>query len=297
MEKILWDLQSVDTRDGVRLNGIVAHPKRIAERRSVVVVMPGLTSTFYGGQKRNSEMAAACTAAGFGFAVFNNRGHDIAFDLRWPIRSVAQLGGSGFERFTDCAKDIDAIILGLRTQGYRKFILAGHSTGANKVAYYLSQPKYQHGIIGAVLLAPICDIAGTRKVAGKKFDLEITRIKKLYNGRNGDQLIFSSFDPGLMSIDRFLSMYLPGQAEDMFPYHDLSQKWSRFKKITKPMLLCIGEKDEWLDRSVEDYVGAFASNLNPKSSLHASVIPKAGHLYRMQEKLLAKELLQWIQEL
>lgn len=297
MKKILWDLQKIETRDKVALNGIIAHPTRRGKDKVAVIVVPGLTSTFYGGITRNTIMAAACNAQGYGFAVFNNRGHDIAFDLRWPVRSVKGLAGSGFEKFTDCVYDIDAMIVSLRKQGYRKFILAGHSTGANKVAFYLSRPRYQRGVIGAVLLAPICDIAGTRKAVGKNFDSVVSKIKKQYNGKNGDAIIFSSFDPGLMTIDRFLSMYVPGKAEDMFPYHTANTPWTRFKKIKTPMLLCVGAQDEWLDRSVEQYLDVFRMNTNPASSLTTAVFENSGHLYRGAENQLAKSIVQWIQKL
>src|SRR5213075_3553218 len=46
------------------------------------------------------------------------------------------LGGAAFERIRDCVFDIDGAVRELRRRGYRELYLAGHSTGANKVAVY-----------------------------------------------------------------------------------------------------------------------------------------------------------------
>src|SRR5262249_28544020 len=121
-------LARLRTRDDVWLDGIVAEPRR---RRDLALIwVHGLGSTFYSGQPLIQELSTQLGRAGVGFFKFNTRGHDAV------ARGGSRLAGAAFERFVDCVEDIRAMIAFARRRGYRKVILAGHSTGANKILYY-----------------------------------------------------------------------------------------------------------------------------------------------------------------
>ncbi len=289
----MFNLESVITKDGIKLAGIAAYPKKRGKR--AVIWVHGFTSKFYSGKTRNEELAKACLAKGMAFAAFNNRGQDVAVRFYKKDNSVL-FGGAGFEKFTDCTYDIDAYVQFFREKGYEEIILIGHSTGANKVAYYLSQKPHKT-VAAGVLAAPICDIAGTSAVLGKKkFDALVADITKQAKGKPGDEIIRVPVDPGFLTYDRFLSMYTPGMPEDMFPYY-ADVKWGRFSKITKPLLVVVGEKDEWLDRPVEKYFAGFAANAHQKAKLKTAMVPGSDHSYIGFEKVFTKKVLQWIQTL
>lgn len=293
MQKIFWQLDSLITADGLKLYGIVAHPKKKSKSGIAVIVIHGLNSAFYHGLKRGHALAAACGKAGYGLTIMNNRGHDTVLPgLLERKKGVAAFGGSGFEKFTDCVYDIDATIAHMRRQGYKKIVLVGHSTGANKVAYYLSQ-KPNRAVIGSVLLSPISDIAGELAVHKKEYKAMIKKVQKMQK----DEILVSEMGPFVMSAERFRSMYLPKTAEDMFPYYDPKARWTRFEKISKPLLLCVGAQDEWLDRSAEKYIKAFAAHASPKTRFKAVAIAGANHGFKGKEEKFARTVIQWIKNL
>ena len=64
--------------------------------------------------------------------VINTRGHD------WIARvgNLTKFGGSAYENLDDCLFDFDGALDYLHKQGYRRFVLVGHSLGAIKSIIY-----------------------------------------------------------------------------------------------------------------------------------------------------------------
>jgi pimeloyl-ACP methyl ester carboxylesterase len=64
--------------------------------------------------------------------VINTRGHD------WIARvgNLTKFGGSAYENLDDCLLDFDGALDYLHQQGYRRFVLVGHSLGAIKSIIY-----------------------------------------------------------------------------------------------------------------------------------------------------------------
>jgi pimeloyl-ACP methyl ester carboxylesterase len=290
----LWQIDSIKTRDGLKLYGILSEPEVFDSARTAVIFVHGLTSAFYHGLSRAGALQEACQAAGYALALYNNRGHDVAIPGMIPGKSgIAAFGGSGFERFEDCLHDIDAVISHLKKKGYKKFVLIGHSTGANKVAYYLAKRASAKNILGGVLLSAISDIAGELAVHKKEYLAMRAKVSTM----KSDEIVLSELGPYLMSPARFKSLYTPGGSEDMFPYYDKAIPWKLFSLITTPLLVCVGQKDEWLDRPVAEYLQAFVQNAPKKTTLQTVVIPGANHGYKKREQQLAQVLIQWIQNL
>src|SRR5437773_11485874 len=87
------------------------------------------------GQPLIRELSTRLNAAGIGYFKFNNRGHDVV------TGRGRHLAGAAFERFGQSVEDIRAMIGFAATCGYRRVILAGHSTGANKVLHYAARTR------------------------------------------------------------------------------------------------------------------------------------------------------------
>jgi pimeloyl-ACP methyl ester carboxylesterase len=290
----LWQLDSFKTRDGLKLYGILSEPEVFDLARTAVILIHGLTGAFYHGLARAEALQALCQHAGYALAAYNNRGHDVVLPRLFENKKgIESFGGSGFEKFEDCVYDIDGVIAHLKKKGYRKFVLVGHSTGANKVAYYLSQHRSASHIVGGILLSPISDIAG--EVSMHKSDYESMR-KKVSRMKPGE-LIVSELGPFVMSPARFKSLYEPGSSEDIFPYYDEKADWKLFSKIETPLLVCVGAKDEWLDRPTKQYFEGFVAHASGKAAIETRAIPSANHGYKKKEKFLAQILIQWIQNL
>ena len=115
-----------DATDGVGLAGLLYETR---EPRALVWLHgTGGASVFE--SKRTNLLAKSLLAHGIAFFPFNNRGAHLV------RRAGRKLGGAAFERIRECMFDIDGAVRELRRRGYRELYLAGHSTGANKVAVY-----------------------------------------------------------------------------------------------------------------------------------------------------------------
>src|SRR2546425_13116262 len=147
-------LVRVETRDGVFLDGVVAEPRR--RRHTALIWVHGLGSVFSSAQPLIRELSRRLNTAGIGYFKLNNRGHDVV------AGRGKRLAGAAFERFGQSVEDIRAMVTFARQRGYRRVMLAGHSTGANKVLHYAARTRDRR-VIGLVLLGPISDIAGEMK--------------------------------------------------------------------------------------------------------------------------------------
>src|SRR5262245_30044012 len=118
-------LARLETRDGIPLDGVLAEPRR---RRGVALVwVHGLGSVFSSGQPLIRELSTRLRAAGIAYFKFNTRGHDVV------ARGGRGLVGAAFEGFGQSVEDLRTVVGFVRGRGYARIVLAGHSTGANKV--------------------------------------------------------------------------------------------------------------------------------------------------------------------
>jgi pimeloyl-ACP methyl ester carboxylesterase len=219
--------------DGVGLAGLLYEPLvgRASARRAGL--KPGLPALIWlhgtGGasvfeSRRTNLLAAELLARGIAFFPFNNRGAHIV------RRAGDVLGGAAFERIRDCVFDIDGAVRELRRRGYRELYLAGHSTGANKVAVY-DRLRPRNRIKRYILLAGGDDTALMKATAA-----QLARARAMIRARRGNELM-----PGrLMSWRAFYDV-----ANPRGDYNVFAPPWRQIKRIRKPSLYIYGDRDEY----------------------------------------------------
>jgi pimeloyl-ACP methyl ester carboxylesterase len=275
-------LVSVRTRDGVFLDGVAAHPE--GRRGTALIWVHGLGSTFSSGQPLIRALSARLNAAGIGYLKLNNRGHGTV------ARGGERLAGAAFERFEDSVHDIRAMIALAIDSGYRRVILAGHSTGANKVLHYAARARAPR-LRGLMLLGPISDVAGERKRIGRRALARRVATAERIARRDPEALVPRAF--GFWSAQRFISLYRPGAAEDVFPYYRPDARWAALGRVRLPVAVIVGRRDEYLDRRAAELIAAFERNATRARSFCGIVIPRARHGFRGQERVLAREIVRW----
>ena len=95
-------LVSVGTRDGVILDGAAAHPR--GRRRTALIWVHGLGSTFASGQPLIRVLAGRLNTAGIGYLKLNTRGHDVV------ARGGPRVVGAAVEGFGASVHDVRAMI-------------------------------------------------------------------------------------------------------------------------------------------------------------------------------------------
>ena len=278
-------LVRIATRDGVPLDGVFTEPR--GRRGTALIWVHGLGSVFSSGQPLTRELSTRLNAAGVAYFKLNTRGHDVV------ARAGRQLAGAAFERFRQCLVDIRTMVDFVRRRGYRRIILAGHSTGANKVLFYAARAKDRR-VDGIALLGPVSDRAAELKRIGpRNLERRIETAEKLAR-RDPDALIPREW--GFWSAQRYLSLYRAGGDEDVFPYYRPDARWTALRSVRLPLAAILGARDEYLDRPAWDVIDTFRANAPQVDSFTGLVVPRANHGFQGQERHLADLLVRWITE-
>ena len=144
-------LARLRTRDDVHLDGVFAEPTRRSE--TALVWVHGLGSVFSSGQPLIRELSARLT----------RRGHRL-FQVQypWPRRRRAPGADPGRRRVRAvsrlCARSPRRDCF-CPPRELPRIVLAGHSTGANKVLYHAAKTEDRR-VTGLILLGPIPHLAG-----------------------------------------------------------------------------------------------------------------------------------------
>ncbi|MFH0831208.1 MAG: alpha/beta fold hydrolase [Parcubacteria group bacterium] len=289
-------LHEIWTSDGLPLEGLLfASPRRT---KSAVFWIGGLTSRFSKNPRRTNTLAATLNRRGIAFAIFDHRGADVVRSVKVLNRKSKNhkyiLTGTGYEKFEHSLRDIEAIIRFLRKQGYRKLYLIGHSTGANKAAYYI----YKTGgraLAGVALLGAVSDIPILKKRLGSKYPLAVRAAQKLVTRGQSATLMPDYLVAGrIFTAARFLSLTQERAPEDMFPYYQPRRSFRWTKRLRQPVLVLLGEQDESAaDRSTKEILKAFEAQV-PKKFYKGTLIKGADHSFSRHAQQLAKVIAVWV---
>jgi hypothetical protein len=132
---VLVDLIQVQTRDGVRLDGVYQAPPRPGSAGLGVdafLLLHGTGGTFYSSTLLDA-VAERLLALGCGALRANTRGHDLMSTAVTPQGGRRQ--GAAYEVVDDCRHDVAAWVDWLARHAGRRVGLLGHSLGAVKVLY------------------------------------------------------------------------------------------------------------------------------------------------------------------
>jgi pimeloyl-ACP methyl ester carboxylesterase len=273
------------TRDGVWLDGVVAEPRRRCG--TALVWVHGLGSVFSSGQPLIGVLSTGLNAAGIGYFKFNTRGHDVV------ARSGRALAGAAFERFGQSVEDIRTVIAFAARRGFRRVVLAGHSTGANKALHYASRVRDRR-LAALVLLGPVSDVAGeARRIGAAELRRRVAVAERL---ARRDPLALVPRAWGFRGARRYVSLYKPGTPEDVFPYYRPHARWTALRSVRMPVAAILGGRDEYLDRPPGAVIDTFRRHATGARSFTGVVVPRAGHGFAGRERELTDIVVRWIEE-
>ena len=280
-----------EAADGVALAGLLFEPRRSSKRAVIWLHGGGGSSVFE--KRRTNLLASVFIEQGIAFFPFNNRGAGI-------VRRVGEhLGGSAFERIRDCVPDIDGAIRELWRRGYRDITLAGHSTGANKVAVY-DHYKPRNRARRYVLLAGGDDTGLLyAQVGARKFNALLTKAKTMIKARRGDELAPRIPGHTMLSWRALYDIGNPDGDYNVFPFYEsmtgtkLSRRPFRFiRAIRKPSLYIYGDRDEYCFDDVPRCVSILAQHVIDRGEI--VVMRDADHGFSGREEDLGVLIANWI---
>lgn len=290
---MLAELHQIITKDGIPLEGLFFKPK--LRGKAAAIWLSGLTGRFSKNPERTNTLAKELTRKGIAFAIFDHRGASIieSFKIKKGRgKGKYILAGTGFEKFEHSRLDIEATIRFLRKHGYKKIFLLGHSTGANKSAYFYWKSKGR-GVSGVGLLGPLSDIPGMKEESGRNYQTLLKTAEKMIKRGGGKELLPLKLTKGrFWSAERFWSIAREGSKEDTFPYYNPKRKFYWTKKIHTPFLVLIGEKDQYADPSVTEILDAFKKQI-PEKWFTGVILKASDHSFNSREKELATAVERW----
>ncbi|MBI4276534.1 alpha/beta fold hydrolase [Candidatus Uhrbacteria bacterium] len=283
------DLQQIVTRDGIVLSGGVVFPTR--KGKTAMILIHGLGGSFVSWFFRVEPLLRLCARRGVAVGSFANRGSGrVSALVTEQFKKRRVFGGATFERFADCIHDIRAAIDFFARHGYRRIVLVGHSTGANKAVYYLWKTRDRR-VKHLVLLGPLSDVVGEMQLRGRRLTGLLQKARAQVQRGRGDELFTPVLPSYLWSADRYLSLFTHGSSEDVFPYSVRRGNWRAVASIRAPLTVILGSNDQYLDRDASDVVQAFQEHATHTRQFRGIIIPEADHSFNGKEKELARALI------
>jgi len=290
----LCRLVRFDATDRVHLSGVLYEPKRPSGRAVIWLHGTGGSSIF--NNRRTNILGSELTSRGIAFFPFDNRGSQLVRLLRKGEMGIN--GGSAFEVIRDCVFDIDGAIRELRARGYRDITLAGHSTGANKIAVY-DHYKPRNPVKRYVLLAGGDDTGLLYQHLGARAFRAALKKAREMTPRRGDEIIPKALSPMMMSWRAFRDMAEPDGDYNVFPFIEVLRGIRLGKRkpfryvaaIKKPTLVLYGENDEYSYDDVPGCVAELAERMGPNAEL--GIVADTDHGFSGKEAELATLIADW----
>jgi hypothetical protein len=182
----------------------------------------------------------------------------------------------------------------LKNKGFNEIYLQGHSSGANKVVYYLSQESSQK-IKGTILLSPCDDIGLQIENLGEKYDnmLDIARVL-IKEGNENSLMPEGSFYSYPISAKTYLNFFGPNSPIDTFPYRDPTREFKNLQKIETPILALFGNNGEYVIDNIAETLDLLEMKAGSCPSFTKIILDGATHNYLGKENKLADILIDWI---
>ena len=205
-------LLNFNTSDNETLHGLLFTPR---ERKSdlALLLVHGVAMNFY--LPPLATFGQALAERGYHCFVINTRGHD------WISRAgnLTNFGGAAYETFEDSAKDIDGALACLSAQGYKRFILVGHSLGCVKSLLYQGTRR-RPDIVGVISCSCPRQFYTARAEEQPEFKQLMAKAEQMVAERKGEEFIWASTSgsTGIFSARTYVNKYGKHENNDVRPH-------------------------------------------------------------------------------
>ena len=205
-------LLSFKTNDNETLHGLLFTPR---ERKSEVALLlvHGVAMNFY--LPPLATFGQALAERGHHCFVINTRGHD------WINRAgdLTDFCGATYEKFEDSAQDLDGALECLSQQGYKRFILTGHSLGCIKSLLYQGTRRRQD-VIGVISCSCPKQFYSARTAEQPEFKAIMEQAESMVAAGKGKEFLWAraSGAMALFSAETFVNKYGKHENNDVRPH-------------------------------------------------------------------------------
>lgn len=280
---------NVPTKRGSVLNGVLFRPREKKNTDTVMIAITGIHGNFY-SNPFYYNIGDTLNGANYDFIYAQTNdafGQIETFNVNTKEKEII---GSWNERFSYTDEDIDAYLTWACKEGYEHIILAGHSLGANKVIYYLSNnhdPRVEHFF----LLSP----ANLTYMMSGVTAREKQMIKDQVERGDGDKLLPFPFMGWVECIaNTAYDWQFSGVLNNVHTAHD--GDFSQAEKIVHTGALLVGTYDNFTDGDPSDFLRNLNAHMPTADQNKLIFIEKTGHTYQMKNQEVADDILAQLNE-
>jgi len=284
------DLVKVQTRDGLRLDGIWRRPDLDVSSQlgvDIVILHHGVAGNFY-APGMFEEYSDALLGEGCAVLRVNNRGHDAISRAAGP--DGPQRVGAAYEKMDECIHDWEAWVDFAQEAGYQRIGLWGHSLGATKSIFYMgtqgdhrvkcvvagSPPRFSHSAF----------IAGPD---GQEFQGIARQARKYLDAGEPQTLIDTPYPtPLLVSAEVFMDKYGPDEKYDVLKH---------VPNVRVPLLIMIGTQEAQTMMAFQGFPPQVERLAGELEYLTFESIPGADHAYTHQREHVWSVVRRWLSKI
>ena len=296
------ELIQFQATDGLLLPGLLYEPSR-SDTAAIWLHGNGDASIFYA--ERTNLLAEEFLKRGVAFFPFTNRGAHLVKKLTkaGSGRRKSVTAGTSYERIRECIPDIEGALRMLRLRGYRRLILIGHSTGANKICVY-NYHRRRNPARACILLGPGDDMGLYFLPWGRrKFQSMLKRARREIRAGRKWELAPEALTPFPISWMSLYDTINPEGDYNIFPFLDvmrdlrLSRKsrFREFRAIRKPALTVFGENDQFCFDDVPRCLQILRDQVAGRRGFAFEIVSDADHGFHGKERELASLILDWME--
>jgi pimeloyl-ACP methyl ester carboxylesterase len=262
------------TADNERLHGALLTPPN-KKSDTALIFVHGVAMNFYLPPLFN--FGQELSQRGHHSFIINTRGHD------WISRAgnLSKFGGSAYENLEDCLPDLDGALDYLQQQGYRRFVLIGHSLGAIKSIIYQGT-RQRADVVGIVSCSAPKQFYSERIARQPQFRELIEQAEAMVAEGRGEELMSISVGatPGIFSARSHLNKYGKDDRNDCRPYAKL---------IGCPLLAIVGSAEP---KFFYEYAQEIAAGAAPHGT--CKLVDGANHFYHRHTAEIVEIVYQWL---
>ena len=211
--------------------------------------------------------------------VINTRGHD------WINRAgdLTDFCGATYEKFEDSAQDFDGALDCLSQQGYKRFILVGHSLGCIKSLLYQGTRRRQD-VIGVISCSCPKQFYSARAAEQPEFKAIMEQAESMVAAGKGKEFLWAraSGAMAIFSAETFVNKYGKHENNDVRPHAG---------RLGCPHLAIAGGAEH-------PFFPEYAQELAQAGGASASykIVPGSDHFYHDHEAEVIEILADWLKQ-
>lgn len=283
------ELLRVSTRDGVRLDGGLSVGDNTDGKLPIdaALLLHGTGANFYASSLL-TDLAERFQAAGVATLLANTRGRDLAYLAQTPAGAVRL--GAAYELVADCLHDIAAWYDCLQARGYQRIVLVGHSLGAIKGVYALSQAEPPpFACLCAISPARLSCSYFLQSPRAEEFRDTLKEAQRLVAAGHGGQLMDVQFPlPYLVTAAGYLDKYGPDERYNVLQH---------VPNLRLPSLFTFGTQEVAENVTFRGLPEDIAAATNDLPHLRTALVAGADHVYSGARAELFARIKSWLANL